>query len=193
MIDEAHATGVIGPGGHGTVAHFGLTEGPDITLGTLSKALGGEGGFVCGRRLLCDYLRNRARGFIFTTAMSPVTAAVARAALRVLQQSPELPQRLATNVKVFVDTLRERGIVTSTQSAIVPIPVGDERRAVEIAARLQQRGIFLSAIRYPTVALGQARLRASILATHSPEELRHAAQVIAEELQPVIIQNPGSW
>ena len=184
MIDEAHATGVIGPGGHGTAAHFGLREGPDITLGTLSKALGGEGGFVCGRSLLCDYLRNRARGFIFTTAMSPVTAAVARTALRVLQQSPELPQQLAANVKVFVDTLRERGIVTSTESAIVPIPVGDEQRTVQIAARLRQRGIFLSAIRYPTVALGQARLRASIMATHSPEELCRAAQIIADELRP---------
>ncbi len=182
MIDEAHATGVVGPGGRGTAARFGLAEGPDITLGTLSKALGGEGGFVCGRRLLCDYLRNRARGFIFTTSMAPAAAAVARAALRVLRKSPELPQRLAANVQVFVETLRAHGIATATQSAIVPIPVGDERRAVRLAAKLRERGILLSAIRYPTVALGQARLRASIMATHSPKELRWAAQIIAEEL-----------
>ncbi len=179
MIDEAHATGVIGLGGHGTVSHFGLEEGPDITVGTLSKALGGEGGFVCGRGMLCEYLRNRARGFIFTTAMSPVTAAVARAALRILQESPELPRRLLDNVKVFVDALRENGIQTATQSAIVPIPIGDERQAAQIATELRAHGIFLSAIRYPTVARGQARLRAALMATHTCEDLRNAAQTIA--------------
>ena len=134
----------------------------DITVGTLSKALGGEGGFVCGRRLLCDYLRNRARGFIFTTAMSPVSAAVAREALRILQSSPELPVHLAENVRAFVAALCEHGVETQTQSAIVPIPIGDERRAVQVAAALHERGIFLSAIRYPTVARGQARLRAAV-------------------------------
>ena len=179
MTDEAHATGVIGKTGRGIVEYFGLKEQPDVMMGTLSKSLASEGGFVSGRALLIEYLKNTARSFIFSTSQSPANLAAAREALAIVEKEPERVARLQENTRVFIAALRENGVHAKSDSAIVPIVIGDERRATEAAKRLYDDGIFLSAIRYPTVAKGSARLRAAIMATHTKSELREAAAKIA--------------
>ena len=179
MVDEAHSTGVIGKTGHGIIEYFGLKDKPDILMGTLSKALASEGGFVCGNEILIEYLRNKARSFIFSTSLAPATLAAVKAALNVIRNEPEQVQRLQHNVKYFCSELKSRGIDVQTESAIVPIIVGDEGKAMAIASRLFDEGIYISAIRYPTVAKGQARLRAALMATHTEQDLSEAAQKIA--------------
>ena len=185
MVDEAHSTGVIGKTGHGIVEYFNLKDKPDILMGTLSKSLASEGGFVCGSELLIDYLRNKARSFIFSTSLAPATLAAAKSALNILKNEPERVTRLQDNVKYFCSELQRQGVNVETKSAIVPIIVGDEGRAMAIAARLFDEGIYISAIRYPTVAKGQARLRAALMATHSKQDLSIAAQKISLALNDV--------
>ena len=180
MMDEAHATGVIGKTGRGIVEHFGLSEPPDILMGTMSKALASEGGFVCGRQLLIDYLRNAARSFIFSTSLAPSVLAAAQAALTILEEEPERVARLRGNTRLFCEALEEAGVKAASASAIVPIVIGDEGRAMAVAQCLYEEGIFLSAIRYPTVARGSARLRAALMATHTSAELKEAAGKIAQ-------------
>lgn len=182
MIDEAHATGVIGRTGRGLVEHFGCAH-PDIAVGTLSKAIGAEGGFVCANSLVVRYLVNRSRPFIFSTAMSPRQAAAADAALSRLEAEPQLVERLRENVRLFLAELEKHGISVRTDSAIVPVPVGDERRAVEAAARLAKVGITVHAIRYPTVERGRARLRVAVSAAHTARQLERAARCIAEAVR----------
>ena len=179
MIDEAHATGVMGATGHGLCEHFG-TGHPDILMGTLSKALGSEGGYVCASRTVCDYLRNKSRAFIFSTAHNPGSAAAADAALTILEEHPELAPCVREKAQRFVAALAAQGIAARTESAIVPILVGDERRAVEMAARLEARGFLVPAIRYPTVAKGAARLRVSVSARTTEEDLSALAAAIAD-------------
>ena len=183
MIDEAHATGVIGHTGRGLAEHYGC-EHADITVGTLSKAVACEGGFVVGKQQLIDYLRNKSRSFIFTTAMAPAVAAAACNNLKFIDTHPERVQQLQENVRFFCECLRYEGLtVPKTDSAIVPIVIGDEAAALNASAELQQRGLLIPAIRYPTVAKGQARLRASLMATHMREELKRAAKVIAQVIK----------
>lgn len=192
MIDEAHATGVIGKTGRGLAEYFkdqGIPcEHADVTVGTLSKAIGCEGGFVVGKQQLIDFLRNKARSFIFTTAMSPAMAQAASNNLKFIEEHPARIQQLQENVKYFCDALRSAGVnidVASSgpvQSAIVPIVIGDESAALDASAKLQEKGILIPAIRFPTVAKGQARLRASIMATHTKKDLLFAANAIAEIL-----------
>ncbi len=181
MIDEAHATGVMGATGRGLCEHFGADH-PDILMGTLSKALGSEGGYVCASRIVCDYLRNRSRSFIFSTAHNPGSAAAADAALAILEAHPELPQAVRGKARLFVEALAEHGIQTRTESAIVPVPVGDERRAAEIAAMLEQDGFYVPAIRYPTVPKGAARLRVALSALHRDDDLQALAEAVAKAL-----------
>lgn len=193
MIDEAHSTGVLGKTGRGLAEHFndrGIPcEHADVTVGTLSKSVGCEGGFVVGSRQLIEFLKNKARSFIFTTAMSPAMAQAACNNLKFIEQHPERVQQLQDNVKFFCDALVKAGAVSSIsqldtcESAIVPIIIGDEAKALAASAALQERGILIPAIRYPTVAKGQARLRASIMATHTQEELQMAADAISEILK----------
>ena len=182
MIDEAHATGVIGRTGRGLAEHYGC-EHADVTVGTLSKAVAAEGGFVAGSKQLIEFLKNKSRSFIFTTAMSPAVAAAACQNLKLIDAHPERVQHLQQNVQFFCDALRSVGLqVPQTQSAIIPIVIGDEVAALKASAKLQERGILIPAIRYPTVAKGQARLRASLMATHTHEELEFAAKEIADVL-----------
>ena len=182
MIDEAHATGVIGKTGRGLAEHFGC-EHADVTVGTLSKAVAAEGGFVAGKRQLIEFLRNKSRSFIFTTAMAPAVAAAASNNLKFIDAHPERVEQLQNNVKFFCEALYREGLnVATSPSAIIPIVVGDEARALKISAKLQERGILIPAIRYPTVAKGEARLRASLMATHTREELLCAAKEIAKEI-----------
>jgi len=180
MIDEAHATGVLGKTGRGLAEHYGCAH-ADVTVGTLSKAVAAEGGFVAGKQQLIDFLRNKARSFIFTTAMPPAVAAAASNNLRYIDAHPERVQNLRDNVKFFCEALQREGVnVELSPSAIVPIVIGDEARALEISAKLQNAGILIPAIRYPTVAKGQARLRASLMAKHTREQLQTAATTIAQ-------------
>ena len=180
MIDEAHATGVLGKTGRGLAEHYGCAH-ADVTVGTLSKAVAAEGGFVAGKQQLIDFLRNKSRSFIFTTAMAPAVAAAACNNLRYIDAHPERVQNLRDNVKFFCDALRREGVnVELSPSAIVPIVIGDEAKAMQISAKLQEQGILIPAIRYPTVAKGQARLRASLMATHTREQLQTAATTIAQ-------------
>ncbi|MDY6294902.1 MAG: 8-amino-7-oxononanoate synthase [Schwartzia succinivorans] len=183
MVDEAHATGVIGETGHGIVEYYGNNTHPDILMGTMSKSLASEGGFVCGDNLLIDYLRNTARSFIFSTSLGPAALAAADEALHIIEDEPERVAQLQRNTKVFIKALAENGITTESSSAIVPIIIGDEGAALKAAQALYDDGIFLTAIRYPTVARGTARLRAAIMATHTEAELTAAAQKIAKAVK----------
>lgn len=186
MIDEAHATGVLGKTGRGLAEHYGCAH-ADVTVGTLSKAVAAEGGFVAGKQQLIDFLRNKARSFIFTTAMAPAVAAAACNNLRYIDAHAERVQNLRDNVKFFCDALLHEGVnVVQSPSAIVPIVIGDEACALKISAALQDAGILIPAIRYPTVAKGQARLRASLMATHTHEQLQAAATVIAQAVKECV-------
>ena len=183
MIDEAHATGVLGKTGRGLAEHYGCAH-ADVTVGTLSKAIAAEGGFVAGPKQLTEFLKNKSRSFIFTTAMAPAVAAAACNNLRYIDAHPERVQNLRNNVKFFCDALRREGVnVEQSPSAIVPIVIGDEAKAMQISAKLQEQGILIPAIRYPTVAKGQARLRASLMATHTHEQLQTAASIIAQAVK----------
>ena len=179
MIDEAHSTGVMGATGRGLCEHFGEKY-PDVLMGTLSKALGSEGGYVCAARTVCDYLRNRARSFIFSTAHNPGSAAAADMALTIIEEHPELAQIVRDKAKWLAAELSAHGVPAQTDSAIVPIMVGDERRALEISARLEAEGFLVPAIRYPTVAKGAARLRVSVSAKTSISDLRALASHIVK-------------
>lgn len=180
MIDEAHATGVLGRTGRGLAEHYNC-EHADVTVGTLSKAVAAEGGFVAGSKQLIEFLKNKSRSFIFTTAMAPAVAAAALRNLQFIDAHPERVQQLRDNVKFFSDALRLHGLqVPQTESAIIPIIIGDEAKALRISETLQNEGVLIPAIRYPTVAKGQARLRASLMATHTKEELQTAATAIAQ-------------
>lgn len=182
MIDEAHSTGVMGATGRGLCEHFGADH-PDVMMGTLSKALGSEGGYVCASRMVCDYLRNRSRSFIFSTAHNPGSAAAADAALAILEGNPGLARSVREKARLFADELVSFGVPAKTESAIVPVIVGDERKAMEIAARLEHEGFLVPAIRYPTVAKGAARLRVSLSAASSDEDIRALAAAIARNLR----------
>ena len=182
MIDEAHATGVLGRTGRGLAEHYNC-EHADVTVGTLSKAVAAEGGFVAGSKQLIEFLKNKSRSFIFTTAMAPAVAAAALRNLQFIDAHPERVQQLRDNIKFFCDALRLHGLqVPQTESAIIPIIIGDEAKALRISETLQNEGVLIPAIRYPTVAKGQARLRASLMATHTHEELALATKEIAEVL-----------
>ena len=183
MIDEAHATGVLGKTGRGLAEHYGCAH-ADVTVGTLSKAVAAEGGFVAGPKQLTEFLKNKSRSFIFTTAMAPAVAAAACNNLRFIDAHPERVQNLRDNVKFFCEALQREGVnVEQSPSAIVPIVIGDEAKAMQISAKLQEQGILIPAIRYPTVAKGQARLRASLMATHTHEQLQTAATVMADVIR----------
>ena len=190
MIDEAHSTGVMGTTGRGLCEHFGTAH-PDILMGTLSKALGSEGGYVCATQMVCDYLRNRSRSFIFSTAFSPGSAAAADVALTVLEENPALAGSVRRKAQLFAAELSSRGIPVRTASAIVPVIVGDERRAVEVAARLEARGFLVPAIRYPSVAKGAARLRVAMSAAVDDADVRRLAEALADVCREVESSQKG--
>ena len=181
MIDDAHATGVLGRTGRGTGEHFGIKDGIHIQMGTLGKALGSFGAYAAGSRDLIDYLLNRARSFIFSTALPPAVCAASLAAFTVIENRPELRERLWQNQAYYVNALKERGIETGpTQTPIVPIMVGDTLRACIASERLFERGIFASSIRPPTVPDGTSRIRTTVTAMHSRDELDKAIQALKD-------------
>ncbi len=181
MVDDAHGTGVLGPKGGGTVELFGLKQKIDIQVGTLSKALASEGGYVAGRRCLIDYLKNRARSFIFTTALSPATIAVALAALDIIKKEPERRQALLKNAQWLCSRLKEAKLqILDNKTPIIPIIIGDSAKTLQFSEKLLAKGIYIPAIRPPTVPPGTSRLRLTLMATHSREDLNYALEKIIE-------------
>lgn len=179
MVDDAHATGVLGARGSGSSEHWGLQDRPIIQMGTLSKALGALGGFVAGPKTLIDYLVNRARTFIYTTALPAAIAAAALEAIRILEEDPAPLRRLRANRRIWHDGVRALGFDTmGSASPIVPLRIGADGPAVEAAAALAAEGVYAPAIRPPTVPAGTARIRTSILATHTAEDLALALSAV---------------
>jgi len=188
MVDDAHASGVMGRNGRGTIDHFECHGRVHIQVGTLSKAIGVMGGYVCGSRDLIDFLYLRARPFLFSTSHTPATAAACMAAFTVLD-SPEgekLVKKLWKNSKTFKRELKKRGFQFKvSETPIVPIHVGDAAKAFEFSQKLFEAGVFAPAVGYPTVAEGKARLRAIVSAGHKKEQLVRAADIMAEIGKPL--------
>jgi len=171
MVDEAHATGILGQNGRGLADELGVGSQIDIQMGTLGKALGTSGGFICGSRALVDFLVNRARSFIFSTAPVPAAAAAAGAAIELMQtHEGESRRKILWQHVEAVHTARRPQPATRS-GAILPVIIGGEAEAVAAAAQLRERGIFVPAIRYPTVARGQARLRVTLTAAHTKKDV----------------------
>lgn len=176
MIDEAHATGVLGANGLGTEEYYGMEGSVDVLMGTLSKAVGSEGGFVCADNTIVEYLRNKARSFIFSTSISPVAAAVAIAGIECITR--DRVAALRENIRYFCDRLNESGLDVQSDTAIIPVIVGDEKKALDVSIKLKEHGYYVSAIRYPTVKKNSARLRITLMSSHTKEELDGLADLI---------------
>ena len=188
IIDEAHATGVIGKTGKGTVEYYkdktgiDLTDSVDLQIGTLSKALASEGGFVCGKQVYIDYLINKSRPFIFSTALSPATIASANAALNLLKENSErYLNDLNSNTSLMRELLTNAGLnIVDGETPIIPIIIGPADLANKISKELEKEGILVSAIRPPSVPKDMSRLRLTVIATHTKEEIEYTAQKIIE-------------
>ena len=175
MVDDAHASGVFGESGRGTIDHFGVHGRVDIQVGTLSKAIGALGGYVAGSRSLIEFLHHRARPFLFSTSHPPAVAAACLAAIEVLVEEPQIIERLWDNTRFFKDGLAQLGFDTGlSESPIVPVIVGDSATAMRLSDRLFDEGVFAQGIAYPTVARDKARVRAIVTATHTREDLQFA-------------------
>ena len=180
MVDDAHASGVLGRNGRGTVDHFDLHGRVDIQVGTLSKAIGVLGGYVAGRQHLRDYLIQRARPFLFSTSHPPAVAAACLAAVEVLEQEPERIERLWSNTDFFKRGLAELGYDTGrSETPIMPVIVGASEKAGAMSQRLYERGVFAQAVVYPTVALDAARIRTIVTSEHSRDELEECLEAFA--------------
>jgi glycine C-acetyltransferase len=181
MIDDAHSSGVLGRNGRGTVDHFNLHGRVDIQVGTLSKAIGVLGGYVCASRDVIDFLYHRARPFLFSTSHPPSVAASCLAAFEVLEEEPQLIEQLWTNTKFFKAGLAKLGFNTGmSETPITPVIVGDAALAHEFSRQLFTAGVFAMGIGFPTVPQGQARIRTIVTATHTQEELNRALDILAE-------------
>jgi glycine C-acetyltransferase len=181
MVDDAHASGVFGANGRGTVDHFGMHGRVDIQVGTLSKAIGALGGYVAGSGALIEFLYHRARPFLFSTSHPPAVAAACIAAIDVLEQEPQLIDRLWENTRFFKQGLEALGFNTGlSQSPITPVIVGEGALAMKLSDRLFEEGVFAQGIAYPTVARDKARVRTIVTATHTRDELQFAIDVFAK-------------
>jgi len=180
MVDDAHASGVFGTNGRGTVDHFKMHGRVDVQVGTLSKAIGALGGYIAGTKSLIEFLYHRARPFLFSTSHPPSVTAACIAALDVLESEPEWMERLWANTRFFKAGLLALGFDTgSSESPITPVIVGDGALAMRLSDRLFAEGVFAQGIAFPTVARGRARVRTIVTATHTPEELQFALDAFA--------------
>jgi glycine C-acetyltransferase/8-amino-7-oxononanoate synthase len=176
MVDEAHGTGAMGPEGRGAVAAAGVEDDVDVVVGTLGKALGSYGAYVCGNAETTDFLVNAARPFVFSTAPPPAALGAAITALELLEAQPQLVARLQENAATLRAGFAAEGLAGSqSQTQIVPVEVGDAERTMELCELVLERGIFAQGIRPPTVPEGSSRLRFTVMASHRPDELRRAA------------------
>lgn len=179
MVDEAHATGALGPGGRGSVAAAGLSDEVDVVMGTLGKALGSYGAYVCASHEIVDYLVNAARSFVFSTAPPPPVLAAALAALELLESHPHRVERLRANAATLRGALAAEGLAAGgSATQIVPVEVGGAESTMELSERILERGVFAQGIRPPTVPEGSSRLRFTVMATHRAGELQRAAKLI---------------
>jgi glycine C-acetyltransferase len=183
LVDDAHGTGTLGPGGRGTPEHCGVREGIDVLVGTLGKALGSFGAFVAGSRLLRELLVNEARSFIFSCALAPGQVAAARAALSLVQREPWRREQLQRGARRLRAALAARGVSTAPSTThIVPVVIGESARTMAVCERLLERGFYTQGIRFPSVPEGTARLRITPMATHGDAEIDALAQVVADEI-----------
>jgi glycine C-acetyltransferase/8-amino-7-oxononanoate synthase len=191
MVDEAHGTGALGPGGRGAVAAAALEDEVDVIVGTLGKSLGSYGAYVCCDSEMAEYLVNHARTLIYSTALPPPAVAGALAALDLLRTAPQRVDKLQRNARVLRDALREEGLQTGdSETQIVPLIVGDAAATVTACERALKKGVFAQAIRPPTVPDGTSRLRLAVMASHTGAELKQAAKALASVVpsQPVVQQ-----
>ena len=180
LVDDAHGSGVLGRQGRGTVDHFGLTGRVAIQVGTLSKAVGGLGGYVAGPTALREILTQRARPFLFSTSHPPAVVAACRAALRVMQDEPDLLERLWANTRRFKAELARLGFDTGrSETPITPVMMGDPETAMRFSDRLADEGVFAQPVVFPTVALEKARIRTIVTAAHTDEHLDRAVAAFA--------------
>jgi 8-amino-7-oxononanoate synthase len=192
IVDEAHATGTIGPGGRGTVAAAGLEGVVDVVVGTLGKALGSYGAYVCTSAALRELLINRARQFIFSTAPPPPSIGAAQAALGLLESRPGVVEHLRRNAAEMRSALVSYDLdVGDSRTQIIPVMVGDARRATALCERALAGGVFAQAIRPPTVPEGTSRLRLTVMANHRADELHGAARVIAKAARELGLARGG--
>lgn len=181
MVDDAHGEGVLGRGGRGIVDHFGLHGRVDVEIGTLSKAFGVVGGVVAGKQTIVDWLRQRGRPFLFSSAMTAPDVAACIAAVDVLEESTELVERLWSNADYFKRGMNELGFDTgATQTPIVPVMLGEAPLAQRFSRRLFEEGLFAMAIGFPTVPHGKARIRVMNSATHTRDDLDQALEIFAK-------------
>jgi len=171
MIDDAHAMGVFGQHGKGMIEHYGLEGKIDIIMGSLSKAIGSIGGFIAGNKSLIDFLKNKARSFIYTTALPPAACAASLAGLTLIQEDTTLIYKLWENIRYLRSQLSKFISNISGESPIIPIIIGSTEDALNVSTRLYENSILIPAIRPPTVPLGTSRLRISLMATHSKEDI----------------------
>jgi glycine C-acetyltransferase len=178
MVDDAHASGVLGAGGAGTVDHFGLHGRVDVQVGTLSKAIGVLGGFIAGPHHLIEWLQNRGRPYLFSTSAPPAVVAACIEALDIIRDEPDRLERLWSNTRSFKAGLHDLGFDTgASETPITPVITGDEEKTQVFARRLFEEGVFTPAIVFPTVAKGQARVRTIVTAEHGEQDLKEALDV----------------
>jgi len=194
MVDEAHATGAVGPGGRGSVAAAGLSGEVDVVVGTLGKALGSYGAYACANAETIDFFVNTARPFIFSTAPPPPAVAAALSALELLEAEPELVERLQANARRLRTALAAEGLgVGSARTQVVPVHVGGAAVAMDLCEAALRRGVFAQGIRPPTVPEGSCRLRCTVMATHTAEELSEAARQIGAAAREIgVAPSPGA-
>lgn len=184
MVDDAHATGTIG-NGHGTAAYFGLEKEVDIQLGTLSKSLGSVGGYVAANSTIIDYLVNTSRSFIFSTALSPADIGAALAALQVLETDASVLARLHENVNYMADQLISMGIDATNETPIFPILIGRNEDTLAVSDYLYEDGIIGTAIRPPTVPIGESRIRLTVTAAHNKEQIDYVCHTLHKAIQKI--------
>jgi glycine C-acetyltransferase/8-amino-7-oxononanoate synthase len=186
VVDEAHGTGTLGPGGRGAVAEAGLEHEVDVIVGTLGKAFGAYGAYACCDKVMAQYLINTARPLIFSTALPPPAVAGALAALDLLEEQPRRVRKLEVNGDLLRSELEDQGFdVGASSTHIVPLMVGDASHAMQVCERGIEHGVFAQAIRPPTVPEGTSRLRLAVMASHTKSELRTAAQVLGKAMLSV--------
>jgi glycine C-acetyltransferase len=181
MVDDAHGEGVLGEGGRGAVDHFHMHGRVDVEIGTLSKAFGVVGGFVAGKEIIIEHLRQKGRPFLFSSALTPADVAACSAAVDILESSDSLVQKLWSNTHYFKNRMQKAGFDTGkSQTPITPVMLGDAKTAQEFSRRLFDEGIFAVAIGFPTVPMGKARIRVMISATHSEQDLDYGVEKFAQ-------------
>jgi 8-amino-7-oxononanoate synthase len=191
MVDEAHGTGALGPGGRGAVADAGLENEIDVVMGTLGKSLGSYGAYVCCDATLARYLVNCCRTLIYSTALPPPAVAGAMAALELLMEQPARVEKLQRNARVMREALAAEGVdATDAVTQILPLVIGEPADAMAAADRCLEKGVYAQAIRPPSVPEGTARLRVTVMASHTKSELRRAAKVLAWAAGPAIGRDP---